>query len=90
MTDDERDPLEGVEQSRRDFIKKMAVVAFAAPVISSFGMSAIAGASGYGKNPPKQSHPNQSFPNQSHPPCDDDKGHDKDHDKDHGRRHGHR
>jgi hypothetical protein len=72
MTDQERDPLESVEPSRRSFIKKMAAAAFVAPVISSFGMQSLAAASGAGKpKPPRQQHANMPCP--PPPPCDDHK-----------------
>ncbi|MGD9996433.1 MAG: hypothetical protein AB7L17_13280 [Ilumatobacteraceae bacterium] len=65
MSEEQRDPLESVEPTRRSFIKKMAAAAFVAPVISSFGMESLASASN-GK--PRQLYPNQT----EHPPrCDD-------------------
>jgi hypothetical protein len=61
----ERDPLDEVGPSRRSFIKKMAAVAFVAPVVSSFGMSTLASA---GNDKPRHQYPNQPCPPPP-PPC---------------------
>jgi hypothetical protein len=54
----DRNFLDAVPESRRAFLKKMAAVAFAAPVISSFAMDGVALAGG-------QYHPNQTQGNQT-------------------------
>ena len=64
MADDELDPLASVEPTRRSFIKKMAGVAFAAPMIGSFSLAELASASPTGD--PGQYHPNQEHHHHHH------------------------
>jgi hypothetical protein len=70
----DRDPLDpdyldAVPESRRNFIKKMAAVAFVAPVVGSFTMDSVAfaGSAPYLPNQtfPNQTTGNQTFPNQT-------------------------
>ena len=71
------DFLQSVPHSRRDFIKRMATVAFAVPVVGAFSMDSVALAS------PAHSLGNQTMPNQTRPPRHDDKdGHGRGKDKD--------
>ena len=64
------DFLESVPQNRRDFIKKMAAVAFAVPVVGAFSMDSVALAA------PRQDCANQR-PGERRPGCDDDRGDDE-------------
>jgi hypothetical protein len=65
------DSLESASQNRRAFIKKMAAVAFAVPVVGAFSMESVAlAAPGHtfpGQKFPNQTFPNQTFPNQTFP-----------------------
>jgi hypothetical protein len=65
----DRNFLDAVPESRRAFLKKMAAVAFAAPVVSSFAMDSVALASGSGQYTPNQTDcgPGQYQPNGSYP-----------------------
>ncbi len=64
MTDEEA--AVSKELSRRAFLKKMAAVGFAVPVVTSFALDGIASASGDKGNEFDHHHPNmsQSNPNQ--------------------------
>jgi hypothetical protein len=68
MAYDEKDPYSSVPSSRRSFIKKMVAAAFVAPVVSSFGLDALASAA------PR--HPTQRLPNQEPPDHEHDTGND--------------
>jgi hypothetical protein len=76
---------------RRSLIKKMAVGAFAVPVIVSFQLDSLARAGTLGGSGtpthtyPNQTHPNQTHPNQTHP-----NQHDHEHHRKHGHKHGHK
>lgn len=52
------------DASRRAFLKRMAALAFAAPVVSSFTIDAVAHAGDDGRLRSHQIFPNQIFPNQ--------------------------
>jgi hypothetical protein len=69
----DRDFLDAVPTSRRDFLKKMAAVGFAVPVIGTFTMDSVALAGGNKRRRrgprhkfPNMTRPNQCFPNQHH------------------------
>lgn len=64
MEDGQTDPFTSIPSDRRAFIKKMVAVAFAAPVIGTFGLDELASASEKGK----QWSPNMSYPNHPHHP----------------------
>ena len=57
--------------NRAQLIKKLAVGAFAIPVIATFKLDSLARAGtrrgGHGHSYPNQTQPNQSYPNQTHP-----------------------
>jgi hypothetical protein len=61
--------LDDVPASRRDFLKRMATVAFAVPVIGTFTMDAVAmaGTTTKRRRKPHLTMPNQTHPNQTHP-----------------------
>jgi ABC-type Zn2+ transport system substrate-binding protein/surface adhesin len=75
MKDDGEDPFSSIDPSRRSFIKKMVAVAFVAPVISSFPLSALASAQ-------TQRSPSQHLPNGDRDDHDDHDEHHEDHDDD--------
>ncbi len=56
----------GVEGTRRSFLKRMAALGFAIPVISTFALESDAFADG-GHHHPNQYQPNQYQPNQYQP-----------------------
>jgi hypothetical protein len=60
---------------RRSFVKKLAVGAFAVPVVVSFQLDDLARAGTFHKKPPKD--PGHSYPNQTEPnqPCEPPKHH---------------
>jgi hypothetical protein len=78
MDDDGEDPFSSINPSRRSFIKKMVAVAFVAPVISSFPLSALASAQT--QRSPSQHLPNGGDRDDHHE--DDDADDDEDHDRD--------
>jgi hypothetical protein len=73
------DYLDALPDSRRNFIKKMAAVAFVAPIVGSFTMDSVAFAGSGGHYSPNQTtgnqthggkprHPNQGYGNQGGKP----------------------
>ena len=65
MEDGQTDPFTSIPSNRRAFIKKMVAVAFAAPVIGTFGLDELASASEKGK----QWSPNHVVPQSPAPPA---------------------
>jgi hypothetical protein len=63
--------LDDAPASRRDFLKRMATVAFAAPVIGTFTMDAVANAGTrrrrHHRHRPGCGCPNQTYGNQTYP-----------------------
>jgi hypothetical protein len=60
----DEDGTGSAEVSRRAFLKKMAMVGFAVPIVTSFALDGVASAEVIYK---KHSHGNQTFPNQTFP-----------------------
>jgi hypothetical protein len=62
MTDEEA--TGSTELSRRSFLKRMAVVGFAVPIVTSFALDGVASAD-KGHRHGNQTYPNQTYPNQT-------------------------
>jgi len=62
MTDE--DAASSSELSRRAFLKKMAAVGFAVPIVTSFALDGVASATDHDHD---HRHPNQTYPNQTYP-----------------------
>jgi hypothetical protein len=62
MTEEE---ARSADFSRREFLKRMAVVGFAVPIVTSFALDGVASADDHHHRHPNQTYPNQTYPNQS-------------------------